>query len=191
MLLSITAGLLFNSPLGICVDTTVDANLFAEVRDAAVNSEILSSEITLTNINNKTPITIEGGSYSVNGGSFSSAEGLLNKGDKVTLRLKTSGEEKGLSLATATIGEKAYSFKVINAGRKFGINFNEQLAVLSDAAVNVNIPELNPEWVRGFFDFYSMFDKDTLEPTDEFEHSKNSKIDFEDKSQSKRYFRFE
>lgn len=155
------------------IQTAHAAAEFEQVRDAQPNTDIVSSTITLDNIKSATQIRIENGEMSINGGEFSAQPAQVKKGDRLRVKLESAAEEKAAATAKIYLAERVIPFTVINAGRPFGINFNEQLGVLSDAVVDINIAELKPEWVRGFLDFYSLFDKDTLEPLAEFNNSEN------------------
>lgn len=146
---------------------------FTQVRDAKPNTEIVSAPVTLNGLNTTAAITIEGGEYSVNGGTFTSEPSQVKKGDKLKVKVVSSLEEKGLSRARVHLGDEVADFTVVTEGRRIGINLNEQIGVLSDSVVDVNLPEIQPTWIRGFLDFYSLFDKDTLEPLPEFRNSAN------------------
>ena len=146
---------------------------FAQVRGAAPNSDVISSNLLLVGLDGATPIGIEGGSYSVNDGPFQAEPSRVKNGDKLKIKVRSLSEEKGLARALIALGDKSVDFEVVTAGRPFGINLNEQIGVLSDAVVDVNLPEIQPQWIRGFLDFYSLFDKDTLKPLPEFSESAN------------------
>lgn len=85
------------------VDQVPDA--FA-VRAATVppGTEVISSPVLVGNINSATPITVSGANYNINGGAYTTQEGLVMPGDLVTLKMlaaATSGQSKS---ATLTIG---------------------------------------------------------------------------------------
>lgn len=144
---------------------------FSPVRDATPNTEVVSSALVLSSLEGVTSARVEGGEYSINGGAFTAAPVQVVKGDAIRVKVRSSPEEKGLSRAVVHLGDQVLEFNVITEGGPFGINLNEQIGVLSDAVLDVNFPEIQPEWVRGFLDFYSLFDKDTLEPLPEFDSS--------------------
>ena len=149
------------------------ASEFPPVRDAPPNTEVISSALKLDDLPSPVVIRIEGGEYSINNQPFTSQSLHIIEGDLLRVKVQSSAEEKGEAVALVHLGSETIPFSVVNAGRSIGINFNEQLGVLSDAVIDVNIAELQPEWVRGFLDFYSLFDKDTLKPLPEFKNSTN------------------
>ena len=58
------------------------------------------------------PISIVGGTYSVNGGGFVSSAGTVNIGDTVAVRLTTSASFSTVSTATLTMGGVSGAFNV-------------------------------------------------------------------------------
>ncbi len=65
------------------IDTTPDAFTFTDQTDVALSATIDSDPVDITGINSPTPITVIGGSYSINGGPLETAPGTVNNGDMV------------------------------------------------------------------------------------------------------------
>jgi hypothetical protein len=146
---------------------------FPQVRNAQPNTAVVSSSIKLDDLSSLMSISIEGGEYSINNQPFTTKSLRIINGDTLRVKVQTSKEEKGEVVALVHLGKETIPFSVVNAGRPIGINFNEQMGVLTDAVVDINIAQLQPTWARGFLDFYSLFDKNTLEPLPEFADSAN------------------
>ncbi len=71
-------------------DLTPDPFVFTEQLDVSLSTLVTSNTITVTGINTATTVMISGGEYSVNGGAFTAAPGLVNNGDLVKVRQSSS-----------------------------------------------------------------------------------------------------
>ncbi|MFZ5844290.1 MAG: hypothetical protein ACOY3E_15495 [Pseudomonadota bacterium] len=85
---------------------------FTAVTGAAVNYLYTSNAITVSGIDEPTPISVVGGSYSINGGSFVSTAGTVNNGDSVRVQLTSSASYSTMVTATLTIGSQSASYSV-------------------------------------------------------------------------------
>ena len=93
-------------------DTQPDAFSFSDQSNVDLGTEITSEAITVFGINAAARISIVGGTYSIDGGSFVSTEGSVNAGAKVQVRL-SSANLSGITVsATLTIGGVSGDFKV-------------------------------------------------------------------------------
>ncbi|QCW84956.1 hypothetical protein EQU24_20980 [Methylotuvimicrobium buryatense] len=93
-------------------DTTPDAFSFTAQSDVEPGSTVTSNAITVTGINAPTPISISGGLYSVNNGTFVATAGEAHVNDSVRVRLLASTEHDVTTSATLTIGGVSASFNV-------------------------------------------------------------------------------
>ena len=75
-----------------------------------LGEQAISNDITVSGINAPTPISVEGGEYSVNGGPYSAAAGTVNNGDAVRLRLPASSAYATSTTARLTIGGVSAAF---------------------------------------------------------------------------------
>ena len=71
-----------------------------------------SNPITVAGINAATPISITGGTYSINGGAYTSSAGTVNSGNTVTVRVTSSASYSTAVNATLTIGGVSDTFSV-------------------------------------------------------------------------------
>jgi len=78
--------------------------------------DIDSNQVVVTGINISTPISIVGGAYSVNGGSFVTAAGMVASGDTVIVRVRSPALQGRTAIATLTVGEVAADFSVSTVG---------------------------------------------------------------------------
>jgi hypothetical protein len=109
----------------MAVDTTPDPFVFADQAGVALSTVITSNSITVVGINSASPISINGGEYSVNGGGFTSAPGTVNNGDMVIVRVTSSGAYSTTMDATLTIGGVNDMFSVTTqAPPTFTISFS-------------------------------------------------------------------
>lgn len=94
------------------VDTIPDPFSFTSRTDIALSTMVVSEAVTVSGINRPTTISISGGEYSVNGGGFVSAEGVVNRGDSLTVRQISSGSYSATTSATVIIGGISAAFDV-------------------------------------------------------------------------------
>ena len=93
-------------------DTTPDAFTFSPALNAPLNQDAYSSIITVNGINTATPITIEGGEYAIDGGSFRSTATNIFDGQTVQLLLQAAVQPSVARTATLTIGSYQTTFAV-------------------------------------------------------------------------------
>ncbi|WAK02567.1 multiheme c-type cytochrome [Methylobacter sp. YRD-M1] len=98
--------------LAASADTTPDAFGFTAQTDVALNTAVTSNAVTITGINAPAPVSVSGGSYSINGGAFTSAAGSINNGDSVRVQLTSSSQYSTQTTATLTIGGVQGAFQV-------------------------------------------------------------------------------
>jgi hypothetical protein len=102
----------FNVTTLAAADTTPDAFSFPAVDNAALSAEVISASATISGINSPTEITVTGGSYRINGGSFTSDLGQMSNGDSVDVQLTASAQAATLTGASVTIGGVSATFNV-------------------------------------------------------------------------------
>jgi hypothetical protein len=88
----------------LAADTTPDAFSFAAANGVQPNAVANSAAIAVAGINTAAPISISGGSYSINGGALTSAAGTVNNGDNVQVRVTASAAFATSVSATLSIG---------------------------------------------------------------------------------------
>ena len=96
----------------LAADTTPDAFSFTAQTNVALSSVATSNTITVAGINTASPISIVGGTYSINGGVYVSTAGTLNNGDTVTVQQTSSASFSTFTSATLTIGGVSSAFEV-------------------------------------------------------------------------------
>jgi hypothetical protein len=85
-------------------DTTPAAFSFTGRTNVSPATVVTSNAIAVTGINTPAPISVSGGSYSINGGAFTSAPGTVQNGDTVRVRHTTSAALNTTTNTTLTIG---------------------------------------------------------------------------------------
>lgn len=93
-------------------DTTPDPFIFNYETDVDLNTVITSNTITVSGINAPAPISITGGTYSINGGMYTNENGTVNNGDTVTVQQTSAGSYMTTTVATLTIGGVSDTFSV-------------------------------------------------------------------------------
>eukprot|EP01035_Chromulina_nebulosa_P031243 gene31243-41632_t len=96
-------------------DTTPDQFGFASVTDVALGSVQTSNPITVAGINAASPISVVGGSYSVNGGAFVTTSGTVTVGQTVRVQQTASNTAGATTVATLTIGGVSANYSVTTA----------------------------------------------------------------------------
>lgn len=99
----------------LMADTTPNAFVFTAVTGAIRSTVYTSNAITVAGIDTATEISIVGGEYSINAGSFSSATGTVNNGDMVRVRVTSSASYSMNTTTTLTIGGVAGAYVVTTA----------------------------------------------------------------------------
>ncbi|MFZ5842016.1 MAG: FG-GAP-like repeat-containing protein [Pseudomonadota bacterium] len=101
-------------------DAVPDAFSLAALSGVAMNSDQTSNALTVTGINTTVPISISGGSYSINGGEFTTSAGTVKANDVVRVRVTSSGNPSTTSTATLTIAGVNANFSVTTAAATGG-----------------------------------------------------------------------
>ncbi|MEF2175777.1 MAG: hypothetical protein V3575_04870 [Candidatus Absconditabacteria bacterium] len=84
-------------------DTTPDTFTFLDVSGADLSTEYTES-IVVSGVDSPTPVSIENGEYSINGGVFTTDPGTVNNGDTITVRLTSSNLNSTNTSAKLTVG---------------------------------------------------------------------------------------
>jgi len=96
-------------------DRSPDPFSFPPVTNAAQGSVETSAATVVTGINTATPISVTGGSYSINSGPFTAAPGTVTAGQSVRVQLAAASAPNTTSVATLTIGNASAAFSVTTA----------------------------------------------------------------------------
>jgi hypothetical protein len=88
----------------VAADTTPDAFTFAGMSGAALSTVVGSNEIVIAGINTSSPVSITGGEYSINDGAYTAAAGTVTEGQRVRVRLTSSGLFSMQVSAVLTVG---------------------------------------------------------------------------------------
>ena len=105
-------------------DTVPDAFHFTDKTDVALNTEYKSNAITVSGINAATAISIVGGTYAINGGTYTSASSTVSLGNTVKVRKVSSSSYSTTKSATLTIGGVSDTFSVTTLGANDYISTN-------------------------------------------------------------------
>ena len=87
-------------------DTTPDAFTFTDVTDVAVSTQQTSNTITVAGMDTgaSAAVTVTGGTYSKNSGTYTSASGTAQNGDTFSVRHTSSASNSTATNTTLTIG---------------------------------------------------------------------------------------
>jgi len=93
-------------------DVTPDAFAIDDVSDQEPSAAIESAPVTVSGVDSKTTIDISGGFYSIDGGPFTGAAGVIEVGQEVVVQVKTQPLANTQFDATLTIGGVTEVFSV-------------------------------------------------------------------------------
>lgn len=96
-------------------DTTPDAFAFVDQANVAPGATVASNPITVSGIDSPAPVSITGGEYAVNSGSWATTGGTVDGGDTVRVRQTASAGWSTTTDATLTIGGVSDTFSVTTA----------------------------------------------------------------------------
>ncbi len=96
-------------------DTTPSAFSFTDVTGASTSSTYTSDEITISGFTAPAAISITGGTYSINGGSFTSSIGTIEPYSKVRVRQTSSASDSTATNCVLTIGGISDTYTVTTA----------------------------------------------------------------------------
>lgn len=135
------------------VDTTPDAFTLLDQTGLATNVTVTSSPVTVSGINSPSPISVAGGTYSINGGAFTNSPGTVTTGASVAIRVQSASAANSPVNATLTIGgvsdvftattgsvdstPNAFSFTDITGARKGRVITSNSVTV---TGINTAVP---------------------------------------------------
>lgn len=84
------------------------------------SAEVSSNAVTPVGFNSATTISVENGSYSINGGAFTTSPGTVNPGDNVTLQHTSAADYVSQVTTTVTIGGVSANFSSTTESQSTG-----------------------------------------------------------------------
>jgi hypothetical protein len=98
----------------IVADTTPDPFSFRSILNVPPAVTETSVPVTITGINAPSPVSIAGGVYSISGGPFTSAAGIIQNGQTLTVQVVSARQTDGTGVANAsvTVGGVSATFTV-------------------------------------------------------------------------------
>jgi hypothetical protein len=100
-------------------DTTPDAFSFPAKTEAVFNTEYTSDAITVKGIDVAVPVSITGGTYSINGGAFTSAAGTVSADQTITVKTTSASKTESTQSAVLTVGGVDGNFAVTTINDTF------------------------------------------------------------------------
>ena len=104
------------------IDTNAAQFTFTDQTGVDINTLVTSNTITVSGITAATPISIKGGKYSINGGSYTREIGTVTNGSTVTVQQTSMSMYSGTTNAILTIGEISDTFSVTTKASPVGEN---------------------------------------------------------------------
>lgn len=98
------------------IDTVPDAFAFADRTGIATNVAVVSDAIPVAGINQPAMVSVSGGSYSINGGAFTTAAGTVNAGDQVRVQHLSSSAANAAVNTVLTVGGVSDTFTSTTGG---------------------------------------------------------------------------
>ena len=97
---------------GCKIDTTPDAFAFASQSKVSPDTLVESEAVTISGITIPAHLSIAGGEYSIDGHAYRDKPGVIQNGQNVRVRVRSSAESSGEASATLTIGAVPGTFTV-------------------------------------------------------------------------------
>jgi len=110
----------FTSTTSAVVDTVPNAFSFTNVMGLETTNIVVSNTIVVSGITSAAAISVVGGEYRINFGSFTSVAGTVNNGDSVVLRHTSSINFSTSISTTLTIGGESATFTSTTKGSPGG-----------------------------------------------------------------------
>jgi len=104
--------------------TTVNPFSFLPITNALLSTAYISNSILVAGPTIPVAISITGGTYSINGGAYTSSAGTTNAGDVITVKQTSSGSNSTLTNAVLTIGSTSGTFSVTTQASTPAYNVN-------------------------------------------------------------------
>jgi hypothetical protein len=92
------------------LDTTPDKFSFAAKTKVPLSTLQESGVVTITGINTPTPVSVTGGEYRINNGTYTTVAGKLNSGDTVQVRHTSASALKKTVTTTLKVGSGSAKF---------------------------------------------------------------------------------
>ncbi len=92
--------------------TVVDGFFFIDVVDADLSTEYISNPVLISGNPAPAPVSIVGGTYSINGGAFTSAAGLAYDGDEIKVKRNSSNLGETTVDVVLTVGAVSDTFSI-------------------------------------------------------------------------------
>ncbi len=103
---------------------TVNPFSFTPVINALLSTDYISNSILVNGNDFPVAISITGGTYSINSGSFTSLAGTVNAGDTVRVKQTSSGSNSTTTTATLTIDSQSANYDVTTQASTPAFNVN-------------------------------------------------------------------
>lgn len=103
-------------------NTNVNPFSFTPQTGVPLSTERQSNTILVSGNTVPSPISITGGQYSVNGGSFTTSPGFVNSGDNVQVQVLSSASDNTATSCTLTVGDQSGTFTVTTINPAMGGN---------------------------------------------------------------------
>ncbi len=95
---------------------TPDIFRFPPMIGANADTEYVSAPVTVSDVNAAVSVSVTGGRYSINGGTWTTADGLAVNGDTIRVAVTAASGLGSSASANLTVGNRSAPFSVINKG---------------------------------------------------------------------------
>jgi hypothetical protein len=94
----------------VAADTTPDAFSFTSQSGVTPATVLTSDDVVITGMNTSAPVTITGGEYCIDGGSFTAAAGSIGNNQHIRVRVTASTQFSTTASAALSVGTASASF---------------------------------------------------------------------------------
>jgi hypothetical protein len=101
---------------GAAVDSSPDPFRLITLKRQALDTQFVSNTVLVTGIDAPAPISISGGTYSIDGGAYTGAPGMVQNGQSVTVKMTSANTAGATSSAILTIGTFSTNMTIVTDG---------------------------------------------------------------------------
>jgi hypothetical protein len=130
-----------NPPPSNGLDITPDAFVFSPVSEAAANALVASGAVLITGIEAPAAVQVTGGEYKVDDGSYTTSEGQITNGGRLTARVQASGDAGEKASVLVSVGGVTAVFEVTTQG---AVIANKTVPSAQYPSLTALLPSLKP-----------------------------------------------
>jgi hypothetical protein len=130
-------------------DETPNAFSFTPVTNAELSTSYSSNVVTITGITGSVAISITGGEYRINGGTYTATAGTITNGQTVQVRRTSSASYETLVAATLTVGTVSGAYNITTRASATSYSYSVKFGTTTEnvcSATPITVYSSSSEW---------------------------------------------